>query len=407
MSDVNHDSIGAEQAARFGGLNPARRRNRSNSRSMLRKAAGPAATCLAITVLAACGSTSAGTKAVASSSNKPITICIEDSLTGAFSLIGKYDAVGAEAYLKSVNRSGGVLGHHINYVVNNIASNPSDTATITRKCVLQDHANFILGPDESSTVTAAVPVSDSLKTVDVEFGSGWGTAETGLSTNDLTSYAFPAIADSFHWADLAMLQGVMIPKHYTRIAVMEDNVPGATGNGAYLSANPAAKAHGITVVDTETLTPGSTNDTPQVTKLMGKNPQMIMFALVPGPDTLTALKAIKAAAPTMPVGMCLNCDTPNFIASAGGPSGMANVYMLGTPDTIVNGPNNPSTAAAIKATQAFLAGMKAAGSTSSLDIENGGTGWDGAAELINGIETANSLNATKVRDGGCPPDRGF
>lgn len=352
--------------------------------------------CLALG-LAACGSQGRATAAV-STSKKPITICIEDSLTGAFALIGKYDAVGAEAYLQSVNRSGGVLGHHINYVVNNIASSSSESATITRKCVLQDHANFILGPDESSTVVASVPVADSLKTVMIEFGAGWGPAETGLPAKYLNSYAFPAIADSFHWADIAMLEGVMIPKHYTRIAVLEDDVPGATGNASYLAGYPGVASHGITVVARDTVTPGSTDDTPEVTRLMAAKPQFVMLALVPGADTLTALKALKAANPTLPIGMCLNCDTSSFIASAGGTAGMQNVYMLGTPETIVNGPNNASTAPAIRATKAFLAGMAAAKDTSSLDIENGGSGWDGAAELINGIEAAKSFSPAKVRD---------
>jgi branched-chain amino acid transport system substrate-binding protein len=368
-----------------------------SKRNLRRWAAVPTAAACLLLGLAGCGSRG-GTTTATPTGNKPITVCIEDSLTGAFALIGQYDAVGAEAYLDSVNRSGGVLGHHIKYVVNNIASSPANATTITRKCVLQNHANFILGPDESSTVTASVPIADSLKTITVEFGSGWGTAETGLPAKDLNAYAFPSIADSFHWADVAMLEGVMIPKHYTRIAVLQDDVPGATGNGAYLASNADAKKNGIKVVAQETLTPGSTNDTPQVTRMMAKDPQLVMLALVPGADTLTALKAVKAANPTLPIGMCLNCDTSSFIASAGGVSGMKDVYMLGTPSTIVDGPNNASTAPAITATKAFLAGMKAAGDTSSLDIENGGTGWDGAAELINGIKAAGSLSVDKVRD---------
>ena len=84
-----------------------------------------------------------------------------------------------------VDKAGGVLGHKITLVQENDASDPATAAALVRKCVTQVHANFIFGPEETATASAAVPIANELKEVTLGWQSGW--AGQGISAANLTS----------------------------------------------------------------------------------------------------------------------------------------------------------------------------------------------------------------------------
>ena len=294
-----------------------------------------------------------------------------------------------------VNKAGGVLGHKITLVQENDASDPATAAALVRKCVTQVHANFIFGPEETATASAAVPIANELKEVTLGWQSGW--AGQGISAANLTSYAFPGIGNVFFADDLATVTQLIVPRHYTRVAVIEDNAPGGLGNTQYMQS--LASQNGYSVVASQITNPGATDDTPQALNLLKANPQIIVLGLIPGPDTITFIKAVRAQNPTIPISECSGCATSTFVNAVGGATAMQDVYMIGTPENVLSAiPSNSTSAPALADTRAYIAAMKAAGLGSANDIDEGGEGWDTGRELTAAIESAKSTSPDAVKN---------
>lgn len=362
----------------------------------LRVLGGAAASAVLVAgVAAGCSSGASGTSANAASANSPITICEIAATSGPFSQLGVDDELGATAWADMVNKAGGILGHKVTLVQENDASDPATAAALVHKCVSQEHANFIFGPEETSTAAAAVPVANQLQTVLLGWQSGW--TGQGISNANLHSYSFPGIGNVFFADDLATITQLIVPRHYTRVAVIEDNAPGGLGNTQYMQS--LASKYGYKVVASQITNPGATDDTPQVLNLLKANPQIIVLGLIPGPDTIAFIKAVRAQNPTIPISECSGCATSTFVNAVGGPSAMKNVYMIGTPENVLSAiPSNSTTAPALSDTRAYIAAMKAAGMGSANKIDEGGEGWDTGRELAAAIETAKSISTSAVKN---------
>ena len=66
--------------------------------------------------------------------------------------------------------------------------------------------------------------------------------------------------------DQAMITQIIVPRHYTRVAVIQDNTPGGLSNLPYMQG--LASKYGYQVVASQIVNPGATNDTPQVLNLL-------------------------------------------------------------------------------------------------------------------------------------------
>jgi ABC-type branched-subunit amino acid transport system substrate-binding protein len=338
---------------------------------------------------------SSGGGSSAAASGTPLTVCEIAATSGPFAQLGDNDELGATAWAAMVNKAGGVLGHKITLVQENDASDPATAAALVRKCVTQVHANFIFGPEETATASAAVPIANQLKEVTLGWQSGW--AGQGISAANLTSYAFPGIGNVFFADDLATVTQLIVPRHYTRVAVIEDNAPGGLGNTQYMQS--LASQNGYSVVASQTTNPGATDDTPQALNLLKANPQIIVLGLIPGPDTITFIKAVRAQNPTIPISECSGCATSTFVNAVGGATAMQDVYMIGTPENVLSAiPSNSTSAPALADTRAYIAAMKAAGLGSANDISEGGEGWDTGRELTAAIESAKSTSPDAVKN---------
>jgi branched-chain amino acid transport system substrate-binding protein len=347
---------------------------------------------LAAGLAAGCSSGGGGSSAA---SGTPLTVCEIAATSGPFAQLGDNDELGATAWAAMVNKAGGVLGHKITLVQENDASDPATAAALVRKCVTQVHANFIFGPEETATASAAVPIANDLKEVTLGWQSGW--AGQGISAANLTSYAFPGIGNVFFADDLATVSQLIVPRHYTRVAVIEDNAPGGLGNTQYMQS--LASQNGYSVVASQITNPGATDDTPQALNLLKANPQIIVLGLIPGPDTITFIKAVRAQNPTIPISECSGCATSTFVNAVGGATAMQDVYMIGTPENVLSAiPSNSTSSPALADTRAYIAAMKAAGLGSANDIDEGGEGWDTGRELTAAIESAKSTSPDAVKN---------
>src|SRR5580693_745247 len=324
---------------------------------------------LVVGVAAGCGSGGGG----GTSASSPITICEIAATSGPFAQLGVDDELGATAWAAMVNKAGGVLGHKVTLVQENDASDPATAAALVHKCVTQVHANFIFGPEETSTSSAAVPDAN------------------------LASYSFPGIGNVFFADDLATITQLIVPRHYTRVAVIEDNAPGGLGNTQYMQS--LASQNGYSVVASQITNPGATDDTPQALNLLKANPQIIVLGLIPGPDTITFIKAVRAQNPTIPISECSGCATSTFVNAVGGQTAMQDVYLIGTPENVLSAiPSTSATAAGLSDTKAYIAAMQAAGMGSANQIDEGGEGWDTGRELAAAVATAKSISPGDVKN---------
>jgi branched-chain amino acid transport system substrate-binding protein len=321
-------------------------------------------------------------------------VCGIAAESGPFDLLGSYDIIGWQAYTRWINARGGVLGRPLKLVIENDASSPSQAASVVRKCVTEDHASFIVGPEATGTGAPAIPIANGLHTVLIFSGAGWHNMR--LSAADLHSYSFPGFYNAFLLDDLDAVTKLIVPRHYTRVAVIQDGDPGALLNGGYLRAY--ARHYHFHVVGVQTTQPGETDDTPQVLNLLAAKPQIIVLGMSPGPDTITVLKAIRAQNPTVPVAECSGCFLPSFYKAAGGYAIMRNVYVLGPATLLLHSlPNTAAYRSVASQLRSYVAGMEAAGDGSLDDLDSGAVAWGVMQELTAAIRAAKSTNEDAVR----------
>jgi ABC-type branched-subunit amino acid transport system substrate-binding protein len=355
------------------------------------------ATALLAGGLAACsGGGGGGGGGSSASSSTPITVCGDFALAGPYAQIGETDNWGAEAYFKHVNATGGILGHKVNYVSFNNQSNAAQSELIAKKCVQTEHAQFILGPESGADTESALPIAIANKTILISLSSGWQT--NGYPAAELNSWGFPGFYDVFYQDQYDSVQNLIVPRHYTRVALLEDNCgPVCLSNQASVQA--LAKQYGFQLVSTQIDQVGATDVTPQVLAMLAAKPQIILFGLVPGTDSITAIRAIRAQSPAMPISECSACELPSFISAAGGAPVMKNIYVLGSMTQWL-AKAEQGTSAQAKATAAglkdYIAGMKAAGLGQEDQIDNSQEGWDAGLEISWAIQQAGNLNETTI-----------
>lgn len=351
---------------------------------------------LAMLSLAAGGSARsvAAVRPGAKTGGPPIVICQISATSGVDVTLGENDIPAAKAYVSWINAHGGVLGRKYKLVEENDSSSPSEAASLVRKCVIQDHANFIFGPEETAPMAAAVPVADSLHTVLITQGSGWD--QGGVTSAEIHSYAFPGLYDVFYIDDLDTAKRLIVPDHLTRVAVIQDAVPGGLPNGDYMRY--LCKIYHCNVVSVQNLQAGQTDDTPQVLNLLAAKPQIVVLGSVPGADQITTIKAIRAQNPSIPISECSVCWTPGFVQAAGGPSVLHNVYTRApVPDLLSALPDTPANRPIISQIKTYEAAVKAAGYGTSQDLDNLAPAWVEGQELTAAIKTAGSTNESAVK----------
>jgi ABC-type branched-subunit amino acid transport system substrate-binding protein len=357
------------------------------------RVAAAAATLLAAGALAACSSGGGGSNA---SSNSKIVACGDLALAGPYAQIGETDNWGAEAYFKHVDATGGILGHQVTYITLNNQSSAAQSELDARKCIDTYHAQFIIGPESGADTESALPLAIANKTILISLSSGWQS--NGYPASELNSWGFPGFYDVFYEDQLASVQNLIVPRHYTRVALIEDNCgPVCLANQG--SVKTLAQQYGFSLVSTQIDQVGQTDVTPEVLAMLAAKPQIILFGLVPGTDSITAIRAIRAQDPTIPISECSACELPSFISAAGGPSAMQNIYVLGSmQDWLTQAKQGTSAQEKATATglEGYIAGMQAAGLGNANAIDNSQEGWDAGLEISWAIQQAGNLDETTV-----------
>jgi ABC-type branched-subunit amino acid transport system substrate-binding protein len=361
-------------------------------RRQLTIAAAVTAAVLAAGGVVACSS-GGGTSA---SGNSTIVACGDLALAGPYAQIGETDNWGAQAYFKYANAHGGILGHKVNYITLNNQSNAAQSELDARKCVQTYHAQFIIGPESGADTESALPIAIANHTILISLSSGWQT--NGYPASELNSWGFPGFYDVFAEDQIASVQNLIVPRHYTRVALLEDNC-GSVCLSNQGTVQALAKQDGFQLVSTQIDQVGATDVTPQVLAMLAAKPQIILFGLVPGTDSITAIRAIRAQDPTIPISECSACELPSFISAAGGPSVMQNIYVLGSMQdwlTAAKQGTGAQEAATAAGLEQYEAGMQAAGLGNDNAIDNSQEGWDAGLEIDWAIKQAGNLDETTI-----------
>ena len=346
-----------------------------------------AAAFLAVTALAACssgGGNSAG-------ANSTITACGDLALAGPYAQIGETDNWGATAYFDYINKHGGILGHQVKYFNLNNQSNAANAELNAKKCIQTYHAQVIIGPESGADTESALPIAIANKTILISLSSGWQS--NGYPASELNSFGFPGFYDVFYQDQYDSVQNLIVPRHYKRVALIENDC------GSVCLANQGtvaqlAKQYGFQLVSTQVAPLAATDVTPQVTNLLAAKPDIILFGLVPGTASITAIRAIRTQDPNIPISECSACELPSFIAAAGGASAMKNIYVLGSMsqwlDKAKQGTSDQAKATAAGLEQ-YMEGMKGAGLSQEDQIDNSQEGWDAGLEINWAMTQANTV----------------
>jgi ABC-type branched-subunit amino acid transport system substrate-binding protein len=336
-----------------------------------------AAAFLAVTALAACSSGGGGS----GGANSQIVACGDLALSGPYAQIGQTDNWGAIAYFDYINKHGGILGHQVKYFNLNNQSNAANSELNAKKCIQTYHAQVIIGPESGADTESAMPIAIANKTVLISLSSGWQS--NGYPASQLNSFGFPGFYDVFYQDQFDSVQNLIVPRGYKRVALIENDCgPVCLANQGSVQA--LAKQYGFQLVSTQIAPLAATDVTPQVTNMLAAKPDIILFGLVPGTASITAIRAIRTQDPNIPISECSACELPSFVAAAGGAPAMKNIYVLGSMsqwlDKAKQGTSDQAKATAA-GLQQYMDGMKGAGLSKEDQIDNSQEGWDAGLEI--------------------------
>ncbi|MBJ7594789.1 MAG: ABC transporter substrate-binding protein [Candidatus Dormibacteraeota bacterium] len=137
-----------------------------------------ACTGIAAVLVAACGSSNSGTGSTSNQASAPgitptsVTIGSTQPLTGPAAPGYSEIAPAADAYFKYVNAHGGVFGRSINFKFLDDGYNPTNTASLTRRLVLQDQVYAMFDALGTPTHLAVVDYLNQQKVPDLFVASG-------------------------------------------------------------------------------------------------------------------------------------------------------------------------------------------------------------------------------------------
>jgi branched-chain amino acid transport system substrate-binding protein len=101
-------------------------------------------------------------------SGQPIRIGQTLSLTGPFAQTGLAHQIASQIFIERLNRSGGLLGRPVEYVVLDDQSKPDVSRTLYERLITADHVDLIQGPYGTAAILAAMSVAQRYHKVFIE-----------------------------------------------------------------------------------------------------------------------------------------------------------------------------------------------------------------------------------------------
>ena len=226
-----------------------------------------AATLAVATSLVGVGITTAATSPASAAKTKYLTVGGMFPFTGSKSLLSTWGTTGVKTGIWEVNHHGGVLGYKLKSSYVDDAADAVDALPAFRKLMLS-RPTFIVGPF-SPTIEAVQSQFKPNNVVDFMVG--------GLTTldNNTNSWLFRTSSSDSNEA-IAMAYYAK-KKGATKVSLIFDNSDNSQGFVGPLKA--ACAALGITVLDNETLVPGQSSYSSELTNAFSGGPNVIFDSM--------------------------------------------------------------------------------------------------------------------------------
>jgi branched-chain amino acid transport system substrate-binding protein len=354
---------------------------------------GAAGACLALGIgLAACsGSTSSsdsGSSSSTSSSGKasgPIQLGTIDAMTGDYAVLGAQVNSGVVAAVDAVNKAGGLLGQQIKLTT----LDDQSSATMAQQQVSQLKSQYkavaIMGPEDSTSISAAVPEAANLQLPDVVSSAAW---PNGLSTAQ-TAWAWSATVNTTDGIERYI---TYFKQHNIKsVAIIGNGTPFSQQLQTYFSAQGSSLP--FKIVANEQFTAGATDVSPQISRALAAKPQFVL-SWVSGTDQVNVIKTYKRLGSSVPLGIN-GGNAGSAVRKAIGDANLQGVFCLAYPTQFIN--QMPSGWTSKQAAQQYLSDMQAAGKDADGGASNAVLGWDAAMTLIDGIKAAGSTSNTAIQ----------
>jgi ABC-type branched-subunit amino acid transport system substrate-binding protein len=215
-------------------------------------------------LLTACASSSSSGSS-GSSTGGSINLGLIGPMTGVRADVGKGMVVGATLALDVINAHGGVLGHHVNLVVQDDAGDPGDAVPAADVEIQSQHVVAIVGPT-ALTASVVLPLADKANIPVLMWGGG------AAFDTDTDPHFFRLSPSDTQQADSMVLYAHQ--KGWNTVAFAIGN---ASADQSLLPAlQSSAKKLGMTVTSTVTIAIGSTSFRSEIQKLYSGHPQAIL-----------------------------------------------------------------------------------------------------------------------------------
>jgi branched-chain amino acid transport system substrate-binding protein len=165
------------------------------------------------------------------------------SLTGNFAQTGLAHQIASEIFVDRLNRSGGLLGRKVEYVVLDDQSKPDVSRTLYERLITSDKVDLILGPYGTAAILAAMSVAQRYHKVFIENTLG----QPQLATYEWHFSATIGGEDSTRTLPVKVLDAYASTGHPPKtILIVASKFPSAADMAHGMDR--AAKARGIDVV---------------------------------------------------------------------------------------------------------------------------------------------------------------
>jgi len=215
----------------------------------------------------------------AASASKTITVGGMFPFTGSKSLLSTWGTTGVKTGIWEVNHNGGVLGKQLKSAFVDDAADAVDALPAFRKLMLSK-PTFLIGPF-SPTIEAVQSQFKPNNVVDFMIG--------GLTTLDTNTNPWLFRTSSSDSNEAIAMAYYAKSKGYKSASLIFDNSDNSQGFIPPLKA--ALKALGITLLDNETLVPGQSSYSSELTNAFAGNPAVVFDSM----DATTAATLFSSA----------------------------------------------------------------------------------------------------------------
>jgi len=321
-------------------------------------------------LVAACGSSSSSSSAATKS---PIKVGMAVALTGYLANNDGPLTKGAELAAKDINSHGGVLGHPLQLIVENMASNPTQGVSVTTQLIRQDHVDALINGFTSAATAAETPIASAAQVPMVV---------ASILPPDPT-WVFSTIPPNTDSVNVTMAFAVN-KLHAKTVGILYSETPFGEQAAKVLAA--AATSNGIKVIGSVAVPTTATDLTSELSSVKGAD---VIIDSLTGPPHLAEARAAATIGLKTPIIMAI--DNRSIFKQA--TSIYPDIYFVAAPPQVYPNIANPAVRAQAGT---FIKLYKKTYGTSAGETY-AGRGWDAIQILTKAMEKSHAFTGPKLR----------